>query len=225
MSGIGKEKIRRAELHYPRHGTAWARIETVQNAVPAGPTTLTLGDLSLVGTVLAGPSGDNAPSSWVGIFVQGAGWDTALPSTRPPYQNDAGVRLKSLLTDLAIDCGNLPIVLPVDAAVGAHWCRSLRGADRKQRTGRDELNLLVRRGYLPAWWVDPLGVTRFTPRTSGPVVATARVLNRDRTVGKRVLGLESPVAFVPGGTFESATIERVVVREEDGELTLETWEA
>jgi len=225
VSTLGKERVRRAELHYPRHGKAWARIETVQNAVPAGPAVLTLGNLALVGTVLADRSGDNAPSSWVGIWESGAGWDTPLPSTRPPYQIDAGVRLKSILTDLAIDCGNLPIALPVDAVIGAHWCRSLRGADRRARTGRDELNLLVRRGYVPAWWVDPLGVTRFTVRTSGPVTATARVLSRDRTVGRRVLGVESPVAFVPGGTFEGAIIDRVVVREEDGELTLETWEA
>jgi hypothetical protein len=225
VSTLGRERVKRAELHLPRYGTAWARVETVENAVPAGPATLTLRDLALVGTVLPARGGLNSPSSWVGIWVNGAGWDTVLPTTRPPYHGPAGVRLRSVLSDLAVDCGNLAIVLPTDAIIGPHWLRHQRGADRKPRTGRDELAALVRARHIPTWYADALDVTRFATRTSGAVTATVRVLSRDLDRGRRVVGTESPAAFVPGATFEGATIERVVVREDESGLTLETWEA
>lgn len=223
MSQLGAERIQRVELHYPRYGTAWARVSTVANAVPVGPATLTVGDLVLAGAVLPDRNGENSPSSWTGIWVNGAGWDTVLPP-RAPYQNDDGVRLKTVITHLAIDCG-VSVTLPTDAPMSTHWCRTMRAGNLAPRTGRDELAVLVRRSYIPTWYVDPAGVTRFTPRSSGSVMATTRILDRDLTRGRRLVGLESPAAFVPGGTFEGATIERVVICESAGKLTLETWES
>ena len=83
----------------------------------------------------------------------------------------------------------------------------------------------MRRGYITTWYVSPQGVTVFAPRSSGEVKATVRILSRDLARGRRVVGLESPAAFVPGGTFEGAIIERVVIHEDAGKLTLETWAA
>lgn len=223
MSQIGKERIQRAELQLPRYGTAWARVSTVANAVPPGPATLTLGDLVLAGTVLPGRGGEDSPSSWTGIWVNGAGWDTTLPA-RAPYQNDKGVRLKSVLSDLAVDCG-VSVMLPADVPMATHWCRATHTGNSVPRTGRDELAILMRRGYLPTWYVNAQDVTLFATRTTGEVKAEVRVLARDLARGRRVVGLESPAAFVPGGTFEGATIERVVIREDAGKLTLETWAA
>ncbi len=223
MSQLGTQRIQRAELHYPRYGTAWARVSTVANAVPAGTATLTIGDLVLAGTVLPGRGGEDSPSSWTGIWVSGAGWDTVLP-VRPPYQNDSGVRLKSVLSDLAVDCG-VSVTLPADAPMATHWLRATHTDNGAARTGRDELAILMRRGYIPTWYVDPQGITRFATRASGAVKATVRILSRDLARGRRTVGLESPAAFVPGGTFEGAIIERVVIREDAGKLTLETHEA
>ncbi len=223
MSNLGKERIQRVELQYARTGTAWARVSTVANAVPAGPALLTVGDLVLAGTVLPGRGGEDSPSSWTGIWVNGAGWDTVLPQ-RAPYQNDSGVRLKSVLTDLATDCG-VSVTLPTDAPMGTHWSRATHAGNGTPRTGRDELAILVRRGYLPTWYVDAAGITRFTLRTSGAVTAAARVLDRTLTRGRRLIGTESVAAFVPGGTFEGVIIDRVIVREDGGKLTVETWEA
>ncbi len=223
MSTLGTQLIQRVELHYPRYGTAWARVSTVANAVPSGPATLTVGDLALTGTVLPGRGGEDSPSSWAGIWVNGAGWDTALPA-RPPYQNDSGVRLKTVLLDLAKDCG-VSVTLPADVPIAPHWGRVMLAGNGAPRTGRDELAMLVRRGYIPTWYVTPANGTMFATRSSGPVTAATRVLSRDLTRGRRVLGCESPAAFIPGGTFEGATIERVVVHESAGKMTLETWES
>ncbi len=223
MSTLGVQRIKRVELQYARTGTAWARVSTVANAVPSGPATLTVGDLALAGTVLPNRGGEDSPSSWTGIWVNGAGWDTVLPA-RPPYQNDSGVRLKSVLTDLATDCG-VSVTLPTDAPMATHWSRAAHAGNGTPRTGRDELAILVRRGYLPTWYVDAAGVTRFALRTSGAVAAAARVLDRTLVRGRRVVGTESVAAFVPGGTFEGVTIDRVVIHEDAGKLALEMWEA
>ncbi len=224
MSDLAGQRLKKVELHRPRWGAAWARVSTELGAVPGGPATLTVGDLALKGTVIGDRSGEDAPSSWSGIWVNGAAWDTVLPA-RPAYQSDAGVRLKTVLKDLAADCGGPAIVQPTDAALGAFWARPRRNGDRSLRTGRDELAALVRGGYVPApWWADDLDVTRFGGRTTGEIAAASRVTARDPVQGMRFLGVDSVAAFVPGGTFEGARIGRVVIREADGDgFTVETW--
>lgn len=221
MSTIGTASIQKLELHWPRWGNAWARIITATGAPKPGPATLTIADLSLVGTVTP-QSGENGPAEWAGIFVQGSGWDTALPA-RPPYQADAGVRLKTILADLASDCGKVAIVQPPDASVGPFWLRPTLSARRVPWTGRDELAALVRGAYVEPWWTDPKDVTRFGGRTSGPVTAPSRLITRDLQRGWRKLGIDKVAPFAPGGTYEGARIERLIVREDGDSLTCETW--
>jgi hypothetical protein len=193
-----------------------------------GPAVLTVGDLILQGTVVDGRAGEEAPSAWSGIWVTGAAWDTVL-KVRPTYQNDEGVRLKTVLKDLGTDCGiTMPQTLlagaPPDLSVGPFWTRPKFNADKSRRTGRNELNALVSARAMPPWWIDALGNTRFATRTTGEVAAVSRVTGRDITIGMRRASVDSPASFVPGGTFDGARIGRVVVRESDGKgFTVETW--
>lgn len=220
MSFLGSKRILRVTLEMPRYGGAWAKIATEAGAVAVGPATLTVGDLALVGAVVDGQAGEDGPSAWVGIWRSGTAWDTVLPA-RPAYQNDAGVKLSTVLAQLAKDCGAV-IVQPTDRTLGAFWTRPTRSASGKPRTGADELAALIKGRFLEPWWVDALGVTRFGTRTGVAVTAAARVLDRDRTRGTREIGTESPAAFAPGGTFEGATIAHLTVREHSAKITVET---
>lgn len=223
MSTLGGITIQTVELHIPRWGGARARIETADGAVPVGPATLIVGNLSLVGNVVPERAGENAASSWVGIWESGFAWQTILVG-RTAYQNDDGVQLKSILTDLARECGRVAIEQPTNRSVGAWWVRKRLGPDRKSRTGADELAELGRAGYLPGpWWADVDGTTRFGGRTAGAVTVEARLLGRDLDAGRREIGTESPAAFLPGGSYDGATIGRVVIRERNAELRVETW--
>ncbi len=230
MSDLQGQRLARVELVWQRYGTSWARCSTELGAVPNGPATLTIGDLVLQGTVIGDRSGENAPSSWSGIWVNGAAWNTVLP-VRVAYQSDDGVRLKTVLKDLAADCGSAPLAQPTDVALGPYWTRPKFNGDKSRRAGRDELNALVSRKAVAPWWLDTVTeggalreVTRFGGRATGEVAAVARVTGRDLTIGMRSLSVDSPASFVPGGTFEGARMGRVIVRETDGAgFTVETW--
>lgn len=211
----------RVRLEVPIYGSAWAHVETENGAVTTGPATLVVGDLALVGAVVGGQAGENGPSSWAGIWRSGTAWDTVLPA-RPAYQNDSGVRLLTVLNQLASDCGAV-IIPPTNATMGTFWTRASRSASGKRRTGRDELDALIKGRFLAPWWPDPLGVTRFSPRAGIPVVAASRVTGRDLTRGSRTIGTESPLAFTPGNIFEGEIINRLIVRETSAKITVETW--
>lgn len=222
-STLGAQRIQKVELSWPARGGAWARVSTEIAAVPPGPATLTIGDLSLVGHVLPGRAGDDAPSSWSGVWKSGAAWDTVLPR-RAPYQSDDGVRLKTVLATLALECGGVPFVQPADRSLGPFWCRPRVTASRQPWTGADELAALADARAILPWWVTAAGVTRFDARPTGTVKASARVSGRTMTRGVRVVGVDSPLAFAPGLSFEGAIISRIVARETGGgPVTLELW--
>lgn len=224
MSTVGRERLQSVELHWPYYGGSWARVSTEVGRVPPGPATLVIGDLSLVGAILPDRAGDDAPSAWSGIWASGAAWDTVLPA-RDGYQSDDGVRLKTVLSDLAKECGNAPLVMPVDVAVGTYWTRPLTDGSRRPWTGKHELTTLARARAVPSpYWLDALGVTRFGPRPTGIIRAAARVTRRDLTRGMRLLGVDSPKAFAPGLSFEGDVISRMVIREKGGGgVSVETW--
>jgi hypothetical protein len=223
MSTLGTRRIQEVELHWPEYGAALARVTTEAGSVPVGPATLTIGDLSLVGAVLPDRAGEDAPASWSGVWKSGAAWDTVLP-VKPPHQSDDGVRLKTVIAALVLECGSPAIVAPADRALGAHWCRPKRDAAGLPWTGADELAALARARALLPWWVTAAGVTRFDARPAGTITAASRVSGRSLTRGVRTIGVDSPVAFAPGLTFEGARIARIIVRDSGGgSPTLELW--
>ncbi len=224
MASLGGVRLQAVELYWPTWGGWWARCATEVGTVPAGVATLTVGDLSLVGTVLAGRFGEAAPSEWSAIARGGAAWDTVLPP-RPAYQSDDGVRLKTVLADLAREC-RAAIVQPVDAPLGTYHARPLTGPTGRPWTGKDELDALVRARVLAGWWTDALDVTRVGARPGGVVTADAREQPGVPTRGLRVVGVDSVAAFAPGKIWKDGTIRKMVIRE-TGETPplLELWAA
>lgn len=224
MSTLGAQRLQSVTLHWPTWGQWWARVSTEIGTVAAGKATLTIGDLSLVGTVLPGRFGESAPSSWEAIVTGGAAWDTVLPP-RAAYQNDDGVRLKTVLGDLARECG-ATIVQPKDAPLGAYHARPLVGPTNRPWTGKNELDTMVRAKSIGGWWPDAGDVTRFGARPAGDVTAEAREQPGAPTRGLRVIGVDSVAAFAPGRTWKGVIIARMVVRETgDAPPMLELWDA
>jgi hypothetical protein len=131
------------------------------------------------------------------------------------YFSDAGVRLSTVLKDLANRAGET-IEQPADRTLEPHY------AVPAMRV-REALSALQRAGYAPPWRVDPDGVTRFGDRTPVEFTGRATVMRRNAALGLAVVGLENPAGLLPGNTLEGATIVRLVVQETSGKLTAEVW--
>lgn len=221
MSNLDGAAVTRVSLTLPYGGT-WSADVTIEagKAGPSGKCSLTVGDLTLAGSVIRGGVSDGT-STWRGWIEGGAGWAADLRARS--YQSDApgGVRLATVLLDLATECGET-LALPADVPIGAAYVRP-GSTPLRPYTGRDALTALVARGLLARWWVDVDGTTRTTARAGGSAVATA-VLSRDLSRGSRKLGAVASVkALLPGVSVDGGAIRRLYVTETAGALTAEAW--
>jgi hypothetical protein len=186
---------------------------------PLGKQDLTIGDLILKGTAVRG--GVDAPDSPHVIHIGGAGWETPIttPLSYGPQSSGSSqpVRLSTVLADLSRRAGET-IEQPADRTIGPTWAFAA-AKDGEPLLLKDALQALYRDGFVGAWRVDPDGVTRFGPRILGPVTARATPLKRDSGIGWALLGIDSPRAFLPGGTWEGKTILRTDIEERPGALT------
>lgn len=238
VATLGSATCARVTLYVPLFG-GW-RAEGVLDggAVPTlGPgQTLTVGDLALVGTV--GPAALDAPDRPHFVMYGGAGWDLPVPTTPavPSYQQDQGVRLSTVLRDLAKltrasandpSSGETVEAPTPDVVLGTAFAAPAPRAGELLRV-RDVLAALEHAGYLQQWRVDPDGVTRFGPRAGVLVPAATRqtLITRDAGVGVARMGIEAPSAFLPGNlcsALDGAVIRRLVVTETAGALEAEIW--
>jgi hypothetical protein len=220
MSFLGTQRIHTLSLHVPTYGAWRADVILEGGAAPAEgtKTTLTAADLALVGTVLR--SGLDAPDRPHVVMAGAPGWQ--LPVGSPlTYQSDAGVRLSTVLRDLATRAGET-IVQPADVVIGDHYVSPM------SRNGgttllRDCLAALTRAGYLTPWRVDPDGVTRFGARAGVPVTARATHMSANAAVSMTFIGTDSPLSLLPGNLLDGVPISRLIVHETSGKLEAEVW--
>jgi hypothetical protein len=220
MSTLGASTVSRSRLTIPFYGTAFADVVPETGGPPAVGAKLTLTLAGLAAAMTVTRSGTDSPDSPHVTLVSGAGWDKPLRARS--YQADGGVKLSTILRDLATDTGEQFAALPPDRVVGTAYFRPANSIAAPS-TGRMALSALWRRGLVPPWWVDGPGLTRFDARPSGAATGRADVMRRDASVGLRVVGVDAPAGFLPGTSIEGVITRRLVVREAAHGLTLEAW--
>jgi len=92
-----------ARLHVPAGGRWLVDVELDGTDVPTGAATVTIGDLTLSGTVAATFSGSFVGVSRVRVVAGAGGWSRAVPQRA--YHDDGGVRRAMLLDALAREVG------------------------------------------------------------------------------------------------------------------------
>ena len=237
MSTLDGAPVRSLALVWPRAG-AWRADVTLEGGAlgataPAIGARVTLtvggasGSVTFVGTALH--SGLDAPGLPHVVVVGALGWET-LATAPVSYQADAGVRLSTVLRDLAARAGET-VEQPADRIIGEAYALHASRYAQPMRL-RDALAALASVGALGPWRADPDGTTRFGARaTDGAAVSVrATVLRRDSGVGLTVLGIDDPSGLAPGmvvsvgASGETAAIGRLVVIESSGKLEAEAWE-
>lgn len=224
MSTLRGLLVARAEVHVPPSGAWRAWVTLPSGDVPApGPALLQVADLALRGTVLAGRGGLDGPDQPGVVVAGGAGWE-ALLSRPGVYSSASGVRLSTVLRDVA-SLAVEPYVEPDERLLGTRyeWTAALPG---RHRPVRSVLADLIERGAIPTWRVPPDGAARFDvwPAIGAADRFAGAVISRDLVRGVRYVGLtDRAAAFLPGATLEGATIQRVIFTDVSEELSAEVW--
>lgn len=221
MSTVAGLPIDRVELNVPLRGAWHADMTLTSGAPPTGQVHLVIGELDMLGTVLDDQAGNDAPDRPHLTVVGAPGWDRLL--LRPlSYRADSGVRLASVLADLATLAGE-PIEQPTSRSIGTSFC-AVASSTRAVVRLRDVLATMQRSGHVEPWRVDPDGVTRFGDRVGVEVSSRAIEMSRNAAVGMRRVGIDDPSDFLPGNTLGGTTIQRLVVREREDAREALIWQ-
>lgn len=178
-----------AEVHIPAHGAWWASASLDTEATLSGQVTLTIADLTLIGTVVSG--GPSKGRSHYRIVGGKGGWSSVVPAVH--YSNDAGVKYSKVLDDLARAAGETLTDIPT-GTVGTAWTRPADPASRV-------LELL----FPKQWYVDETGVTHIGARSSAPLATKATIVTTDPARGTVVLAADSIATILPGVVVEGFT--------------------
>lgn len=219
-STLGTSTIQSLELRIPPAGDWRADVvlEAGEPPAPDAEVVLTVGGLVLQTVVIR--SSKDAPDRPHVVLGGAPGWEGRV--VRPlSYQSDAGVRLKTVLDDLARASGQ-EIEAPADAAIGEHY-EVIASSPGDPVRYRDALEELADEGILQPWRVDPDGVTRFGARVGVEVKARATELRKGGGVGRVVYGIDTPAAFLPGNLIGGVPISTLVITETSGHLEAEVY--
>lgn len=234
MSSIGAQRISKLQLSIGLTGQWRSEVWCDEGRATLGQSALSVGDLTFNGMTIRG--GTDAPDAPHVVHIGGAGWDRPIEKSTTSvdgvtitsttsaisYQLDAGVRLSTVLRDLARRAGER-IEMPRDRTIGKHWV-CLASKPGEPLYLRDALAALVKFRYVQPWRADLDGVTRFGERTGSAVdVASVNVIGRDEGVGLAVLGADAFAHVMPGATFEGNRIIRLDIQERPGNLKANIW--
>lgn len=220
MSALGNAKVHKLTLSYADTGDWRAEVWLDEGAqAPQGEQVLMIGDVEFRGHVTRGAL--DRPDLPHAVHVGAPGWD--IEATSPiAYQSDVGVRLSTVLRDLATRAGQA-IELPGDVVLGPAWSVVATRPGSPLRI-KDALAALARGRYVGPYRVDPDGVTRFGARIGVEADGGAlNVLRRNSAAGYAVVGADAFASILPGNLFEGATISRLVINEQPENLEAELW--
>jgi len=198
LATLNGHRCTRARAQIPAWGVWYAEATIDAEVALAGAVTLQLGDLALAGTVISGGAGDGEASYRI---VGGAGgWGSNVAARG--YANDAGVRLATVLADLAQAAGEtLDLGSVAATTIGPAWTRAAAPAGRTLEQLAPE-----------SWYVGVDGITRMGRRSSSRYSGTAVRIDQDLVRGTIDLATEAIAALLPGAIVDG--VEAVDVRHE-----------
>lgn len=183
-------------LHRVRVGVWVAQVALPSPVQLAGAVSLTVGDLTLTGTVVRGGPVEGEAS----YLVTGGAGKWRLPIGARPYRNDLGVKASTVLQDAARDAGERLVITSPEVLLGSAWVRAKGEA----------WNVLAQ--VAPVWWMDNVGVTQVGPRPATVVQPGAfRLIKWVRRAGMQEVATDTPSALEPGFLLGGAPIEEVII--------------
>jgi len=179
LNGYSVTKLR---APVPAWGLWWADVDLAEPQALKGAAALVVAGQTLSGTIVSGGAANGRAAYH--IVGGGGGWGKALPAK--PYQDDGGVRLRTVLGDAARELGETLADVP-NTYLGPHYARPAA-------TGTELLNLLAPKN----WYVDFAGVTHIGRRPAATYTGSAPRVRVDPIVPVIDLAIDSLAGLLPG---------------------------
>lgn len=169
--------------------TADLRIST-QNPV-SGNVTVIIGNLTLQGFVYRSEFyGGQTRARLVAGY---GGWRQIISAQG--YGSSSGVKLSTIMNDAALACGET-VNVPNDMSVGNAYIRMATYAS-------DNLWIMIQKGIIPSWYIDPKGVTQLASWPTNNVSTTFTVTDQKPDEGLVEIATEDYASWMPGCTFSN----------------------
>jgi 3',5'-cyclic AMP phosphodiesterase CpdA len=215
LGTINGVSIKTAEVTLPFRGVWTADLTTEDEVDADGQVTITIADLTLVGTV--DRMGDFLGSGSLRIVGGAGGWMKPVPQKN--YQDSFGLKLAPIVSDAAREVGETAnLSADANRTLGSFFIREAAPAAR------------VLAQLTPLWWVGFDGVTQVGLRRETTIASAFDVLPKgtDLHLGRVQIATDTPSAFVPGALFSSQTLKQqkistVVHRLTANKLRTEVW--
>lgn len=191
-ASLNGRRIVSGRITIPYYGIWVADILLALSDGITSPATVTIGDLSLVGSIYRAASFTGTRS--VRLIGGAGGWRKTLPAQF--YQSTGGVRLSMVLGDAAAAVGET-VKIATDTSLGTAWTRE----------GGYPAERLLRFLAGPTWWMDNAGVTQVGPRTGGAIGSSFQVINWSGGKGSFEIATETLGDWMPGRTFTSVNVK------------------
>jgi hypothetical protein len=182
ITTLNGASVTRARAPVPAWGRWWADLDLAEPVDQSGAAALVVAGQAMAGTIVSGGAANGRAAYRV---VGGAGgWGRNLPAKS--YNDDGGVRLRTVLGDAAAEVGETIADVP-NTLLGPHYARPAAPA-------YELLNLLAPRN----WHVDFAGVTRIGLRAATTYTGTAPRVRVDTLARVIDLAVDSVTGLVPG---------------------------
>ena len=193
-SAANDQRTVAGSLYVPAYGTWVADVALALAGELVNPVRLTVGNLSLVGSIVR--AGVYAGSRAYRLVGGAGGWrqDIAAKS----YVRSSGVQADMVLRDLAIETGETMADAPT-TYLGTSYARLAGPASRTLAA------------LCPRWYVDNDGVTRIGSRASAPITSEFTPTNRNGGAGTLEIATEDNAAWLPGRTFSSPLLSGAIL--------------
>jgi len=179
----------------PYYG-AWVADIVLASSSTITPTLeLRVGNLTMKGTVIRESS--FAQSRSARIVGGYAGWRKVIPAKG--YSHASGVKLSIVLGDAARACGEM-VEITADRSLGQGWARESSRAEETLR--------IVTGGK---WWMGNDGVTKTIARDTSSVSSPFTVVSWSGGKGLFEIATENVAEWMPGKSFESATVPKQTI--------------
>jgi hypothetical protein len=209
-STLENHRVVHAIAEIPAHGLWFVDAELDAEVKLAGRIVFKLSDLTLRGTILSGGAGIGR--SRYRIVAGAGGW--GLPLKKENYQNDAGVKLATVLGDAARLAGETIEAIDQKLTVGPGW----------NRIEDEPASRVLERTVPGAWYVDEDGTTRLGERAASTLPAgVTRVTPIDYRLRKVELASDSIAKILPGVMIDDLRAVDVKHEMKDGGLRTTVW--